>query len=287
MNSKSKGQLIIIGGAEEKHRESQMGILEEVSRHAVKGNGTLLVVTVATQLPEELAAEYRKVFGDLGVPRVEVLDIRTRQDGQEKENIAKLKRADVIFFTGGDQLRITSQVGDSQVFQCIQEKFHKGTLVAGTSAGAAAMPQTMLIDGASDESNRIRTIGMAPGLGLIDGVVIDSHFAQRGRLGRLLGAVSQNPKNLGLGIDEDTAVYVQNNQEYFEVLGSGAVYVIDGSSITFSSLSDKNAEEVLSLYDVKLHVLSRGDCFDLVKRQPTYAIIEEKDSQKSPVAKSA
>jgi cyanophycinase len=275
MSAKPKGKLIIIGGAEEKHREGQMEILEEVSRHARKGNGRLVVVTVATQFPEELAETYTQVFNGLGISKIDVLDIRTRSDAQLEENVNKVKGASAIFFTGGDQLRITSQIGDSPVFQCMQERYIDGATIAGTSAGAAAMPETMLVAGPGDESNRLWALDMAPGLGFIKDAVIDSHFAERGRMGRLLGAVSQNPKNLGLGIDEDTAVYVQN-QDFFEVLGSGAVYVVDGSGITFSSLSEKNAEGVLSVYDVKLHVLSRGDCFDLSSRQPTFAVKKEK-----------
>ncbi len=277
---KSKGKLVIIGGAEEKHREGHMEILKVIARHAERHGGKLTVVTAATQYPEELAATYKKVFNKLGISKVENLDIRTRKDAQAEENIKKIDGSAVMFFTGGDQLRITSQIGDSPVFRCMRDRYYAGALIAGTSAGAAAMPETMLIAGQGDESNRLDALDMAPGLGFLPDTVIDSHFAQRGRMGRLLGAVAQNPKNLGLGIDEDTALQFYDLEE-FEVIGSGAVYVVDGSGVTFSNLSDKQAEDVLCVYDVKLHVLSRGNRFDMVNRRPIYALKEDSSSVKS------
>lgn len=268
MAEKSKGELIIIGGHEDK--KGDRAILKEVARRVKRRNGNLAIVTVATQKPEEMAQEYTKVFNELGVAEVEVLDIRTREEAHDQKKVDRIKRAAVVFFTGGDQLRISSQLGDSPVFQCLQEMYQAGGTIVGTSAGAACMPETMLIAGPSDESNKISTLDMAPGLGLIEGVVIDSHFAERGRMGRLLGAVAQNPKNLGIGIDEDTAIIV-NDQKNFVVLGSGAVYVVDGATISYSSLSEKNPEGIVSIFGVKLHVLGEGDCFDLKTRQPEVA----------------
>ena len=159
----------------------------------------------------------------------------------------------------------------------MNEVLEAGGTVAGTSAGAAAMPETMLIAGPGDESNEISALGMAPGLGLIKNVVIDTHFAERGRMGRLLGAVTQNPRNLGLGIDEDTAVLVEDAAN-FRVIGSGAVYVVDGSGVSWSSLSEKSPEGILCVYDVKLHVLGANASYDLVSRQP----IVPADDQQTP-----
>lgn len=263
------GSLIIIGGHEEKQDDST--ILQEVANHA--NNGTLTIVTVATQLPEEVGAEYTDVFKRMGVKRIEVLDIRTREQAYDENNVAKIAKAAVIFFTGGDQLRITSQVGDSLVFRCMREVYQRGGTIVGTSAGAAAMPETMLIGGANDSSNRISALSMAPGLAFMSGVVIDSHFAERGRMGRLLGSVAQNPRNLGLGIDEDTAIVV-HPEGTFRVIGSGAVYVVDGSAISYSSLSEQNAEGVVSIDDVMIHVLAADDCFDLEQRRPLRAELQ-------------
>jgi cyanophycinase len=266
--AKPKGTLIVIGGHEDK--EGDRLILQEVCKPVLAGKGKLVLVTAATQLPEEVATDYRDVFVELGVgvEQFEVLDIRDRGEALSEEKFHILDEAAVVFMTGGSQLRITSQFGNTPVYDRIVEFYHNGGIVAGTSAGAAALPETMLVSGPSDESNRLFTLGMAPGLGLIKDVVIDSHFAQRGRIGRLLGAVAQNPRILGIGIDEDTAIVVTSDN-LFRVVGGGAVYITDGSPISYSSLSESTgSERVISLHDVRLHVLSDGSCFDLTQRRP-------------------
>jgi cyanophycinase len=265
MSNQPKGTLIIIGGHEDK--EGDRDILKEVARRAKQDSGRIVIITVATQDPEGLAKDYEKVFGELGVKRVDVLDIRTRDEAYDEMNIEKILGARVVFFTGGDQLRISSQIGDSDVFKCLRELYHDGGTIVGTSAGAAAMPETMLVNGESDASNRVSTLSMAPGLAFARNVVIDSHFAERGRMGRLLGAVVQNPRNLGIGIDEDTAIVLERD-DCFWVEGSGAVYIVDGQDISYSSLSEENPEGVVSIDDVKLHVLGKGDQFDLRERRP-------------------
>jgi cyanophycinase len=178
-----------------------------------------------------------------------------------------LDGADAVFFTGGDQLKITSQIGDTPVFERLREIHRAGGLIAGTSAGASVMCETMLVSGDGDDSPSVRdTVQMAPGLGLFRGVIIDQHFAERGRLGRLLGAVCLNPKNLGIGIDEQTAVVVERGRFY--VLGSGAVYVVDGADVTFSNVAQEEEDHTLSAHGVRLHVLSQGDQFDIEERRP-------------------
>jgi len=265
MSNRRKGTLIIIGGHEDK--QGDQAILNEICEKAKGPKKRLALVTVATIEPEAMAEDYTKVFRELGVENIDVIDIRARADAEQEENVRKVCNANVVFFTGGDQLRITSQVGDSPVFQCLHDLFQHGGVIAGTSAGAAAMPETMLISGPSDESNEVSALGMAPGLALIHGVVIDTHFAERGRMGRLLGAVAQNPRNIGLGIDEDTAVVVEK-ENHFRVLGSGAVYVVDGMDISYSSLSERHPEGIVTLHNVKVHVLGDGDCYDLQRRCP-------------------
>lgn len=260
----AKGSLIIIGGHEQKQGETV--ILEEVMRRAKQGKG-LILVTVATHEPEELAKDYKKAFGELGLKNFDVLDIRTRAEAHDPKNVEKIMKCSVVFFTGGDQLRITSQIGDSPIFRCLHEIFWEGGTIVGTSAGAAAMSGTMLISGRSDQTVEISAIGMAPGLRLLPDVVIDTHFAERGRIGRLVGAVAQNPANLGIGIDEDTAIIVDDEQG-FTVIGSGGVYVVDGRGITYFSLSEAKPVGAPSIFGVKLHILGEGDIFDLVKREP-------------------
>lgn len=262
---KKAGTLIIIGGHE---KEGEQEILQVVADRV--GSGKLVVCTVATVEPKESFQEYRKIFHDLGVKKIEQLDIRIREEGYADKVVSVLDGATVVFFTGGDQLKITSQLGDSRVYQRIQELFESGGTVAGTSAGASVMSETMLISGASDESHRIDSVlGMAPGLGLIQDVVIDQHFAERGRLGRLLAAITQNPRTLGIGIDENTAVIVTNG-DGFEVIGEGAVTVLDGSKVSYSNLADEKdqMDKTLSVFDVKLHMLSAGNRFDFKDRRP-------------------
>lgn len=265
MMKKPKGSLIIIGGGDK--RVEAMPILEEIASRVAPTKQPLMVVTVATYSPDGAADEYIQVFKDLGLQHVELLDIRTREEAYDQEYVHRCKGVGGVFFIGGDQLRITSQMGDSPVYRCLQDHYLDGTLIAGTSAGAAAMPETMIIAGPGDESNRVAALSMAPGLGLIRDVVIDSHFAERGRMGRLLGAVAQNPRNLGLGIDESTAILVERS-ERFRVLGDGAVYVVDGTEISYSSLSEDRAGGVVSIFNTKVHVLGKDDCFDLKARQP-------------------
>ena len=264
MAKRIKGKLIIIGGAERGDEERK--VLSRVAAE-MKGRGRLLIVTAASYEPEGTGEEYTAIFHELGHKEVDVVDIRQREDTERPEDLDACERAGGIFFTGGDQLRITSQMGDSAMFRCMAERYRDGALIAGTSAGAAAMPYTMIVGGPADESNRISTLSMAPGLGLLNDVVIHSHFGRRGRMGRLIGAVMQNPRNLGIGIDEATAIVVDRGQR-FEVVGPGAVYVVDGSGITSSSLSEEHAEGIVTVHDVRLHVLGEGDCYDLEARRP-------------------
>jgi cyanophycinase len=261
------GRLIIIGGGERKDEEHT--ILKEVAREA--DGGKLVVVTVATEEPEETWEDYRKIFQELGVKKLEHLDVRIREEATSPARYKLLEGARVVFFTGGDQLKITSQLGDSAVYQTVERIYQEGGTIAGTSAGASVMSETMLVSGSAEESHKVGDVlGMAPGLGLIRNVVVDQHFAERGRLGRLLAAVAQNPRELGVGIDENTAVIVQG-EERLEVIGAGAVYVLDGSGATYSNLGERDEDEgkTLAVFDIKLHVLSAGNQFDLQERRPS------------------
>src|SRR5690606_35798963 len=194
--------------------------------------------------------------------------IRSRAEANDPGKLAVLDGATGVFFTGGDQLRITSQLGDTPIQHRIQEIYDEGGLVAGTSAGAAALCGTMLVRGRGFDSRRGNELRTTSGLGLIRGVVIDQHFSQRGRIARLLGAVARNPRQLGLGIDENTAIVVENAKSFY-VVGAGAVYVIDGSQVTSSNIADDLDEsDALSIHGLKIHVLARGDSFDLTTRLP-------------------
>ena len=257
--------LIIIGGKED--RSADKVILGEVARRV--GSGKLVVSTVAIPSnPEGLFEEYEKAFRSLGVKHLYKLEINNREEATSQSKLRILDDATAVFFTGGDQMKITSQVGDTLIFRRIQEIYEEGGLVAGTSAGAAVMSETMLVTGGDEDSHVIGgSLRMAPGFGLISDVIFDQHFMERGRLGRLLGAVAQNPKNLGIGIDEQTAIVVERGNGFY-VLGSGAVYVIDGSEVSYSNIAEEDLNKTLSIYDVRMHMLSQGDRFDLIARRP-------------------
>lgn len=257
--------LIIIGGAEDKKGDKK--ILQEVCAHIEKSSELLLIVTVATEKPTEVGNEYTNLFSDMGIKHLSILHVENREDALKAENIELIKKSSLIFFTGGDQLRITSILGGTPLYSCMKEKYTKGCVFVGTSAGASVMSDTMIVKGIDDESPRKCTLKMAPGLGLINGVIIDQHFAQRGRVGRLLVGVAENPEILGIGIDEDTSIIV-NRENVLRVLGSGAVYVIDGSNISDTNVSEQHQDDMLSIFDVKMHVLKNGDKFNLKTRRP-------------------
>src|SRR3954447_8404953 len=274
----AKGNLIIIGGHEQKNGEAL--ILREVARRV--GNGKLVVATLASEDPEGMWRDYHKAFTALGVRRLEHLDVSNREALLHDPRPELLDGVSVIFFTGGGQLRITTLFGGTELCERVQEFYRRGGTLAGTSAGASVMSDTMLVSGDGDESHRIGTsLQMAPGLGYIKDVIVDQHFAERGRIGRLLGAVSQNPRFLGVGLDENTAIVVESEQ-CFRVVGEGAVYVVDGRSVTHSNLTDEDEKRAMSIYNVRLHVLSQGDEFDLRTREPSMHPAETVEKELAP-----
>ena len=256
------GSLIIIGGHEDKRGDKL--ILKEVCSRV--GSAKLVVATIATAEPDDVWKEYRGLFRALGVRSLAHLHIESRADAFAAANLAVLDGAKAVFFTGGDQLRITSRIGGAPICERIREIFNDGGIVAGTSAGASAVSETMLVSAPGSESHRIDSLQMAPGLGFLRGVIVDQHFAERGRLGRLVGAVAQNPRMLGVGIDEDTAVVAEGLR--LRVMGAGAVYVVDGMRESYTNVSEQDPGEVMSVFDLRLHILSRHDRFDLETRRP-------------------
>jgi cyanophycinase len=262
-----QGSLIIIGGGEDRNPRGEREILREVARK-VHG-GKLVLATVASRQPEGYFDEYQKAFADLDVGELVELYVEDRAEAGNREKLEVLDDAAAIFFSGGDQLRITSQIGDSGIEAKVRALYSRGGLVAGTSAGASVMSETMLVGGASSATHRIGDLHMAPGLGLIRDVIIDQHFAERGRFGRLIGAVAHNPRVLGIGIDEDTAAVVEGDT--FRVIGSGAVYVVDGGRVSHCNLAEAMPDQVLSMHGVTVHVLGTGDIFDLQSRRPAPA----------------
>jgi cyanophycinase len=259
-----KGSLILVGGGED--RKGEMRILREVAGRA-KG-GRLAVITAASAEPREMYALYKRIFNQLGVKDVMHVPIEDRDAAFDPAVADMLKGARVIFFSGGDQVRITSRLGGSLLCDTIRKGYEGGVTLAGTSAGTSCMSETMLVGGSGEESHKVgAALLMAPGLGLMTNVIIDQHFAERGRIGRLLGAVAQNPRILGVGIDEDTAIIVKDGR--FRVFGSGAVYVIDAISESYTNVSEEEPDRTMSIFDVRLHILAANDSFDLATRRPS------------------
>jgi cyanophycinase len=262
------GTLIVIGGHEDKNGDRF--ILKTVCEPAVSQKCRLVVATVASGQADVLWKDYERLFRDAGSHDVRHLHIQDRKDAFNPTSLRTLDGAGVVFFTGGDQLRITSKLGGTPVLDRIREIYEAGGTLAGTSAGASAMSETMVVGGQDDQSPRVRdSLQMAPGLGFMTGVIIDQHFAERGRLGRLVGAVAQNPRVLGIGIDEDSAVVARAGK--FQVIGSGAVYVVDGVAESYTNLSEESKDARLSVFDIRLHIMSKGDSFDMESRRPARA----------------
>ena len=270
-----KGTLLIIGGHEDK--ENEKIILRELA--SLVGGGKLVIAPLASESPNEMWEMYETVMRGLGVRHVHHLQIEDREDGSSVRAMKTLEGANAVFFTGGDQMRITSMVGDTPVFSRIYEIFVNGGTIAGTSAGASVLSETMMVGGDAGESHRIKgELRLAPGFGFARDMVIDQHFAQRGRINRLLGVVGQNPRVLGIGIDENTAIELRPSVE-FRVLGEGGVTVLNGATVTNTNIAEEDTDRTMSIFGVTLHVLSQGDRFDLRTRTPKLVAAHEIDDE--------
>lgn len=258
----AEGHVIVIGGAEDKVGERAI-----LSRFIALAGGTdarIAVISSASSLGPLAGQMYRKVFTELGAHDVNTIHALTRAQANDDQAARMVRDATGVFMTGGNQLRLSSTIGGTNLAQAILERHRHGSVIAGTSAGASAMSSHMVAFGASGSSPKQRMVQMAAGLGLLPGVIIDQHFQQRNRLGRLLAIIAQNPSLLGLGIDEDTAGVV-GPDHVLEVIGRRSVTIIDGAG------SDTDAWEVrahrpLMISNVVLHSLPAGYRFDLARR---------------------
>jgi cyanophycin synthetase len=259
-----RGKLFVIGGKVD--REGDRTILREFVHHAGGSEARIVVMTVATDQPEESGNDYREAFRALGVMDVRVVDVSRRRDTFEQDSLGAIERATAVFFTGGDQLHVTSLIGGTPMQEVLFRKHREGVVLGGTSAGAAMMSNSMIIRGDSNKNPRFGSIKIAPGMDFVPNSIIDTHFSQRGRLGRLLTAVAHYPQDVGYGVDENTAMVVTDSQ--FEVIGENSVTVLDAGGITYTTLPDLEENESLSLHGIKVHVLAAGQRFDLSKRAP-------------------
>lgn len=268
---KPTGELLIIGGHEDK--EGERLILRSLAERI--GGGKLVVATLATEEPKQSWEEYERVFRNLGVRHVHHLAVEERAQAETLKVMSVLQDADAVFFTGGDQLKITSLIGDTPAYSRIFEILIEGGILAGTSAGASVMSETMLVGGGQSGSHRIGdNIQLAPGFGFAKDMVIDQHFAERGRVSRLMGVVGQNPRIIGVGIDENTAIQLTPFKG-FRVIGEGGVTVLDGRNVSYGNLAEARQKDTMSLFGVTIHLLSMGDTFDFATREPDARPAEE------------
>jgi cyanophycinase len=274
------GKLIIIGGAVDKGSFTETdldknvsnnlnffetGILKRIineSKH--KENSRIEIITTASVIPKEIGPEYVKAFEYLNAKNIDILNIERREQAADEAILTRLKAADIVMFTGGDQLRLTSILGGTPFHDILLDKYHNEEFIyAGTSAGAAAASNNMIYQGSSSEALLKGEVKISSGLGLIDGVIIDTHFVQRGRIGRLFQAVVGNPRVLGIGLGEDTGLLITNNNKQMEAIGSGLVILVDGREIKDTNLTKVELGQPISISHLVTHVMSKFDTYNL------------------------
>jgi cyanophycinase len=261
------GRLLIIGGAEDPD-EDDMHMLPHFVEMCGGKRARLVVCGAPSEKVKEKERKYKQLFERIGVASVMETRIAERIDGQNQALLEATRRATGVFFTGGDQLRLTSVVAGTAFGDCVRDRlWNDGLVVGGTSAGAAAMSSTMLIGGSDDGTVRRADIRLAPGFGYMRDVIIDTHFAQRGRVSRLLAVLAQNPEILAIGIDENTAIEVHPSERRFTVVGEGATFVCDGT-VTHSNAAEAGEKDVLAMTDSLLHILPEGYSFDITTKRP-------------------
>ena len=265
LRNRPHGSILAVGGAEEK--VSGRSILERFVHESGGEEARIAILPTASAIPLERATFYRRVFGDIGAGESFHLPIATREDAHSPASREAIAGATGVFLTGGDQSRLVQVLAGSPALEAIHQKLTEGGVLAGTSAGASAFSATMIVGGETGLHLRRDAVDLAPGLGVIQKLIIDQHFSQRRRLGRLLTAVALEPHRLGVGIDEDTAIVYYGSGE-LEVIGSGQVFILDASRAAAGRLDVTPPGRPFSLSGVVLHVLTEGDRFHVGKRKP-------------------
>lgn len=266
-----RGKLLIIGGNEDKsgHEQefSESNILKRfIDETRKKKNSKIEIITAASSIPEEVAEDYLEAFGKLKTKNVGVMIMQNREEADQPEILERLRKADAVFVTGGDQLRLTSVLGGSKFYQILKEKLNEPDFIyAGTSAGAAAASESMVLNGTSEEAPYKGKVHTSTGFAFVEDVIFDTHFISRGRIGRLFEIIVSNPKILGVGLEENTALLVHRNK--MEAVGPGCLIIIDGHHIIQSNLNDVEEGAPLSIENMVLHLMSEHDIFDLKTRK--------------------
>jgi cyanophycinase len=277
-----KGKLMPIGGAEDKGTDLEegfitrnnlnffeLGILKRIVAETKHTKASKIeVITTASQIPEEVGDNYLSAFAKLDCTNVAVMHIRNRDDAQRPDYIERIKNCDAIMFSGGNQLRLSATFGGTQILKTLIERYHNedGFVIAGTSAGAMAMSNTMIYEGNAANAHLKGAVKITTGLAFMQNVIFDSHFDKRGRFGRLAQAVASNPSAIGIGLGEDTGLLIREGNK-MEAIGSGMVIIIDGHDIGYSNIADIPDENPISFENLRVHMLAKGNLYFLQERK--------------------
>jgi len=260
----AKGDLLIIGGKEDKTGDRQ--ILRTFAELCLKRQGPVGILTTATNYPQETWDEYSRLFKELGAEEAVRLDIASRDRADDEETAGLLRELGGVFITGGDQLRLTSLLGGTAIYEALHREWQGGMPIGGTSAGAAIMSRLMIISATKEDDGEL-TVELGTGFGFLEDVLIDQHFSQRARMHRLMNAIAYNPQVVGIGIDENTAILVQDEGRYFDVIGEHTVTVFDGRKLSYVDVAVPHESAEITVSGITLHLLANGYRFDLKSRE--------------------
>ena len=286
------GKLFAIGGAEDKGTEVEkllaihhnlnffeLGILRRIVEEAGGISARIEVITTASMMPFEVGNNYLEAFGRIGCTNIGVMHIRTREDVQNEEYVDRIQNCNAVMFTGGNQLRLTAMFGGTKMLRIIQNRYkNEEFIVAGTSAGAMAMSNTMIYEGDATKAHLKGEVKITTGLAFMNGVIFDSHFEKRGRFGRLSQAVGGNPSCIGIGLGEDTGMLITEGNK-MEAIGSGLVIIIDGHDIRHSNIADIPEGNPMSVENLKVHLCAKGNGFLVHERK----FVERMAKETTPV----
>lgn len=283
-----KGVLLVIGGSENKGEEPESGsreeakaesreldiprteVLETFAKLIGKKDPLVEVITTAGGEPEESFADYKKVFKELGIERVRHMHHYSRKEVLDDSLEERVREADAFFLSGGDQLKLTSSYGGTTLLTLLKERYiNDDIVIAGTSAGAMALSTPMIYAGSKDVEEVTGEIRVTTGLQFLNDVCIDTHFVHRGRFVRMAQVIVTNPTCVGIGIEEDTAIVVRNGRDA-EVVGTGTVIIIEGFRIGDSNVQDFAKKQIISVRDLRVHILSRGDEYVIPQCNPPH-----------------
>ncbi|MBL7777957.1 MAG: cyanophycinase [Chitinophagales bacterium] len=287
-----KGKLIAVGGAEDKGTDLEagiikrshlnffeIGILKTITKLLEDTNDRIEVITTASSIPDEVGENYIDAFTKLGCTNAGHLKIRHREDALKPDAVARVQNCKAVMFSGGNQLRLSSIFGGTEFLDVLHERYiNENFLIAGTSAGAMAMSNTMIYEGNATNAHLKGEVKITTGLGFLNGVIIDSHFNKRGRFPRLAQAVAANPGAIGIGLGEDTGIIVTKGEE-LHAIGSGAVMILDGRNIGYNNIADIEFDEPISVENLIVHILGKGNAYNIRTRKYSGADVVVKPAE--------